>query len=336
MRFRRLAGLLFATFAFAAAPRPASAEVEIKLGTLAPAGSSWHTLLKEMGQKWAEVSGGQVKLRIYPGGVVGNEGEMVRKMRVGQLQGAALTTVGLHDITPEPQAVGVPLAIASYEELDYVMGKLEGTLNQSLEAKGYVALNWADVGFVRFFSTHAIRTPTDLKGAKLFAWDGDPKSVEAWKAAGFSPVVLSSTDIIPSLQTGMVDTVATAPLYALTSRIYQKANKMSELRWALLTGATVVKKDVWDKVPADLRPKLIAIAREIGKRIDAEIRKMNDDAVAQMKAKGLEVVKAEDPAAWEKAAAEANKVVRGGVVPAAAYDQVIKLRDEYRATKGKK
>ncbi len=325
----RLAALLACT-AFTLAPGLASAEVEIKLGTLAPSGSPWHNLIKEMGQKWAEASGGQVKLRIYPGGVVGNEGEMVRKMRVGQLQAAGLTTVGLHDITPEPQSVDAPMGVESWAELDYVMGKVEGELTKSLEDKGYVVLGWSDVGFVHFFSTRPIKTPSDLKAAKIFAWDGDPKSVEAIRAAGFQPVVLSSTDVIPSLQTGMIDTVAAAPLYALTARLYQKANHMSDLPWAILTGATIVKKDTWEKIPADIRPKLLAIAHDYGKRIDEVVRKMNDQAVAEMKGQGLTVVPSDDRPGWERAAASMNQVVRGGVVPAAIYDQVMKYRDEYR------
>src|SRR5256885_8432284 len=107
-----------------AAAGPAAAEERIKLGTLAPNGSTWHTLLKEMGQKWGEVSGGKVKLVIYPGGVLGNEGDMVKKMRIGQLQAAALTTIGLHEISPDPQAVDVPMMIDSWDTLDYVMERV--------------------------------------------------------------------------------------------------------------------------------------------------------------------------------------------------------------------
>src|SRR3974390_1990238 len=102
----------------------AQAHVVIKLGTLAPNGSPWHTLLKEMGQKWEQASGGKVKLRIYPGGVLGNEGDMIKKMRIGQLQAAALTTIGLHDISPDPQAVDVPMMVDSWPTLDYVMDRM--------------------------------------------------------------------------------------------------------------------------------------------------------------------------------------------------------------------
>src|SRR6476660_570164 len=129
---KRLLALLFLLAA------PASAqEVRIKLGTLAPSGSTWHTLLKEMGQKWSEASGGKVKLVIYPGGVLGNEGDMVKKMRIGQLQAAALTTIGLHEISLDAQSVDGPMIVDSWETLDYVMEHIAPRLEKAVEAKGY-------------------------------------------------------------------------------------------------------------------------------------------------------------------------------------------------------
>src|SRR5512143_1463847 len=148
---KKIAYALFLALVFAAAP--ARADVIIKLGTLAPNGSTWHTLLKELGQKWEQASGGKVKLRIYPGGVLGNEGDMVKKMRIGQLQAAALTTIGLHDIAPDAQAVDVPMMIDSWPTLDYVMDRMAPKLERIIEGKGYEVLGWSEVGFVRFFST---------------------------------------------------------------------------------------------------------------------------------------------------------------------------------------
>lgn len=322
-----LAALLLGSAPVQAAP------VVIKLGTLAPKGSTWDNVLREIAQKWSDASGGQVKLRIYPGGVLGNEGDMVRKMRVGQIQAAALTAVGLHDVTPEPQAIDVPLAIASYDELDYVMSKMQPQLEKALADKGYVVLAWSEVGFVRFFSTLSFHTPEQAGAAKIFAWEGDPASVDAWKAGGFRPVVLSSTDMLPSLETGLIDTTAMPPLYALTARIYQKANHMLDLPWAFLIGATVVHKDVWEQIPADLRPRLLEISRAYGRQLSLDVRKMNDDAIATMKAQGMKVEPPQDLAAWQKAADKANAVVRGRVVPAPVFDAVMKYRDEFRAQK---
>src|ERR1700744_4235540 len=139
-------------------PSLAQADVVIKLGTLAPNGAHWHTLLKEMGQKWEQASGGKVKLRIYPGGVLGNEGDMVKKIRIGQLQAAALTTIGLHDIAAEAQAVDVPMMIESWQTLDFVMDRMGPKLERIVDSKGYVVLGWSEVGFVRFFSTKKYAT----------------------------------------------------------------------------------------------------------------------------------------------------------------------------------
>jgi TRAP-type C4-dicarboxylate transport system substrate-binding protein len=330
MTSRSLSLFAALSLAVAAAPAPAQ-EVRIKLGTLAPVGSTWHDLLLEMGEKWKSASNGKVQLKIYAGGTQGNEGDMIRKMSIGQLQAAAVTAVGMREITPEPQAEDAPGLIDSYEMYDFVHEKMRPVLEEALAKKGYVVINWGEVGFVHLFSTEPYRTPADFAKGKVFSWEGDPASEEAWKAAGFHPVVLSSTDMITSLQTRQINIIADPPLYAYTAHLFERANNMLDLHWGLLTGATVVRKEAWDKIPADLRPKLLAIARESGDKVVADVRKQNEEALEQMKKKGLHVLKA-NPADWAPAFARAEAVIRGKVVPAAVYDKVKALREEYRAS----
>ena len=324
-----LVAALIASALLGSSERPAvAAPVVIKLGTLAPKGSTWETLLKQLGQEWAQISNGQVTLRIYAGGTLGNEGDMVKKMRVGQLQAAALTSIGLHDVSPDPQAIDVPMMIETPEMLDYVRAKIAPMLEKKIEEKGFVVLDWSEVGFVRFFSTKKYDSIKALQeSGKVFCWEGDPASADAWRAAGFKPVVMSSTDIVSSLQTGMLDTVALSPLYAFTSQFYQKAKFMIDIPWSSLTGAMVVRKDAWDKVPADLRPKLLEAAHEIGKKIDAEVRRMDSDALKSMQGQGLTVVKG-DSSQMLSAAKASWKVIRGRVVPEATFDEVQKLAAE--------
>ena len=303
-------------------------EVTIKLGTLAPQGSSWHVLLKEQAEKWSEASGGKVKLKIYAGGTQGSEGDMVRKMGVGQLQAASITSIGLHDISPESMVFSTP---GLFDERDFreTFPKLEAQLSAALDAKGYMVLSWAQVGMVSIFCSKPYTTPEAAADAKFFAWDGDPAAVEAYKAAGFRAVVLSSTDIVPSLQTGMINCVAQVPAYILTARLFEKANNMMDFPWAYLIGATVVRKEAWEKVPADLRPKLLAIAKDINGRIDSEVKRINDDAVTAMVKQGLTVVKVEN-ASWEKAAKRTWPILRGKMVPETFFDQALKARDDAR------
>ena len=315
----------------AATAASAQAPVRIKLGTLAPQGSTWHQLLMSMAQDISKTTNGKVELKIYAGGTQGNEGEMIRKMSIGQLHAASITAIGLHEITPEPQAEDVPFMIDSYEEYDYVHEKIRGKLEDAIARRNYQVLHWGEVGFVYLFSTQPYRTPVDFGKGKVFTWNGDPGAEAAWKAAGFHPVVLSSTDLVPSLTSGMINVVAQSPLYAYTTNLYSRARNMLNMHWGFLTGATVVRKDTWEKIPEDLRQKVLEIAEDYGRKTRDDIRKQNEDAIAQMKKRGLNVVQPASIEEWQRAAGEANEVVRGNVVPAGIYDEVKKLRDEYRA-----
>lgn len=320
----RMNRMLLAALLGASLPALAD-DVTIKLGTLAPQGSSWHLLLKEMAERFADLSGGKVKLKIYAGGTQGGEGDMVRKMGVGQLQAASITNVGLHDIAAEPMVFSTP-GLVDAALFGEVFPSVQKRLEAALEAKGFVVLHWAQVGTIYIFCDKAYKTPEAVSEAKFFAWDGDPGSIEAFKLVGFRPVVLGAVDVMPSLQTGMINCIAQAPAYVLTARLFDKANKMIDFPWSYLTGATIVRKDTWEKVPADLRPKLLAAARESGAKVDAEVKKLNDDAIAAMLKQGLETVKV-DPAPWQKAADRSWPAVRGKVIPADFFDEVVRLRD---------
>src|SRR5437762_9963238 len=249
--------------AFLLAAGSASAQtVKIKLGTLAPQGSTWHQLLMQMAADFSKASAGKVELKIYAGGTQGNEGEMIRKISIGQLQAASMTAVGLHEITPEPQAEDVPFMIDSFEEYDYVHEKIRGRLEDAIARRNYQVLQWGEVGFVYLFSTEPYRTPADFGQGKVFTGNGDPAAEAAWKAAGCHPVVLSSTDLVPALTSGMINIVGQPPLYAYTTNLYSRANNVLDLHWGFLTGATGVRKDTWEKVAPDVRQQLLQIAEE--------------------------------------------------------------------------
>jgi TRAP-type C4-dicarboxylate transport system substrate-binding protein len=318
--------LLLAALLAALAPAARAEPVVIKLGTLAPQGSSWHDILKDLAQRWDQASGGQVKLRIYAGGAQGSEGEMVRKLGIGQLQAAAISNVGMHDVIPEPQALSVPFLFDDENEADCAFDKVKPRLDEALSKRGLVALHWSKVGSIYLFCDEPRRTPAEAKTAKVWAWEGDPRSVDAYRAAGLQPVVLSATDMVPSLQTGMIDCVPTVPLYALTAHIFDKANHMMDAAWSYLVGATIVRKDTWEKIDPALRHKLQAIAVELGKKVDAEVKRLNADAVAAMGKQGMKVVPT-DPAPWRTAMQKVWPIVRGGVVPAPFFDEVKGARD---------
>jgi TRAP-type C4-dicarboxylate transport system substrate-binding protein len=322
--------------AFPCGAAPAGAAVVVKMATLAPEGSTWDQILKAMGEKWRQAPGGGITLRIYPGGVLGDEPDVVRKMRVGQIQAAALTSVGLSDIDDSVAAFQIPMMYRSDEELDYVRDRLRQKLERRLEAKGFVVLNWGDAGWVRFFAKKPFRRPDDLKMMKLFAWAGDNQAVDLWKAAGFNPIPLAATDVLPGLQTGLIDAFDTVPLSAVASQWFGLAPNMLDIEWAPLVGATVITRKAWESIPPAARDVALAAAAEAGERLRDEIRSDNGKAIEAMRKRGLTVITPtpEDEAAWRQAAERVYPKIRGTLVPAPIFDEVRRLLEERRGPGG--
>jgi TRAP-type C4-dicarboxylate transport system substrate-binding protein len=331
----RVAGVALAAMIVSAAPLGAQ-PVLVKMATLVPDGSSWHLILKETGDKWRTLSNGSVTVRLYAGGVAGDDPDVVRKMRLGTLNAGVLTSVGVAEIDKSVYALGVPMMYDSYEEVYYVLDKMRPRLESSLESRGFVVLNWADGGWVHFFAQKPVAVPDDLKALKLFSWAGDATSVDLWKSAGFNPVPLPATEIATALQTGLVNALGCPPQVAVIAQYYNYAKNMTDLPWQLLLGATIINKTVWDKIPADLRPALLQAAREAGMRLQEEIRKTGDRDVEAMRKRGLNVVAVDARAReqWKKTAESLYPKIRGAIVPADAFDEALRYRDEYRKSKG--
>jgi len=331
--WNRRRGILLLALLGAAIAHPAwAAETVVKMATLAPEGSSWYRVLQEMGEDWKKASGGAVVLRIYPGGVAGDEDAMIRKMRVGQIQAAAITGIGLAYLDRSFYALHIPMMYASDEEFDYVRDRYAPVLEKRMAEKGFVVLNWGDAGWVHFFSKTPVVTPAEAKALKLFMWSGDTTLLQLYKETGFQPVPLSTTDLLPSLQTGMVNGYSTTPLASLAFQWFGLAPNMANLRWAPLTGATVIERKAWEKIPAELRPKLLDASRAAGQKLRLEIRRLNEEAVAVMVKNGLKIhnVPQEVQAQWRKMVEDIHPKLRGNIMPAEAFDAVKKYRDEYR------
>ncbi|MCI0418855.1 MAG: TRAP transporter substrate-binding protein DctP, partial [Acidobacteria bacterium] len=211
----------------------AQTPARIRLATLAPKGSSYHQILLAMGEKWRQAPGGGASLTIFADGSMGGEADMVRRMRIGQIQAGMLTVVGLAEIDSSVSALqNLPMMFRSLDEVDYVRHKLAPTLEKKLLEKGFVVLFWGDAGWVRFFSKEPVLYPADLKRMRLFAWAGDAKQLDIMKAGGYQPIPLETNDILPSLQTGLINAVPSTPFYALAGQFYGPAPHMLELNWA--------------------------------------------------------------------------------------------------------
>ena len=320
---------LFALVATLAAAQPT---ITIRMGTLAPKKSKWHELLLQMGEEWKTLSGGKVELVIYAGGEQGDEPTMVDKMRIKKLQAVAMSGAGLSDIEGGVNALQVPMMIQSYPELDYVRERMAPELEKRLAKKGFIVLNWGDTGWVHYFTKKPITHPEELRKLKLCVLAGDNRAFEIYKANGFRPETLAATDVLSGLKTGLVEAFPAPPLFALANLWFGPAPNMIDVNWAPLIGATLISKDAWEKIPAATRKEMLKSAQKAGEGLRTEIRLLGDKAVDGMKGAGLRVVKVDGAtlAEWQKLAESIYPTIRGNMVPADMFDQVRKLRDEYR------
>jgi TRAP-type C4-dicarboxylate transport system substrate-binding protein len=324
-----------------AAPNLHAAEktIRLKLGTLAPAGTSYHKSLQAMGEKWRKVTDGAVQLVIFPGGTQGSEADMVGLMQTGNLDAGLLTTGGLAEIDSAALAMQVmPMFFRNLDELDYVAQKMRPQLDARLLAKGYVVLFWSDSGWVRFFSKSPVLHPDDLRKLKVFSGADSAAAYDVWKASGFSPVSLESTGIPQGLLSGTISAVPTVPIFALAAQLDSQAKYMLELNWGPLVGAAVVHKKAWDRIPAGVRDALLKIAAETGQQVKAAGRAENDAAVAALVKRGLVVQKVtpEVEAEWRAVIDKVQGQIRGKVVPADLFDEAQRFVKDYRAAGGAK
>jgi TRAP-type C4-dicarboxylate transport system substrate-binding protein len=315
-----------------------AADMQLRIGTLAPKNSLYHRQLMEIGEAWRNAQGGTSKYVVYPDGSQGGEAEMARRLRIGQLQSALMSVVGLREIEPSITALqSLPLLFKSWEELDYVREKMRPAMEKKFLDKGFVVLAWGDAGWVRFFSKDAAVRAEDYKHMKFFSWGAEKEQQSIMKSLGYTPVPLETADILPAMQTGMINVVPSTPYFALASQIYNTASHMLEINWAPIVGAMVVTTKAWDAMTPAAQDALRAAGDKAGAQMRAQARREVDEAVDAMKKRGLIVHKpnVQEMQEWNDLAEKLYPRIRGSMVPADTFDEVFKHVKAYRQTQNK-
>lgn len=309
----------------------AAEKTTIRLGTLLPSGTAQYQTLQALAEEWQKLSEGSLKLTLYPDGRLGGESEMVKKMRIKQLNACVLTAAGLAEID---QGIGalqvIPLSFRTWEEVDYVREKMRSVLEQRLRAKGFEVLFWADAGWVRFFSKQAGTRPGDYKQMKLFTLAGDVRQGEIMKAIGYRPVPLEASDILLGLNTDMINCVPAPPLIALAGQFAGPAPHMLDLNWAPIVGAAIMRRDIWEKLSPELQMKLRLASDAAGEKIRAQSRAEHEKSVQVLRERGLQIHQPTHPEEWKELADVLLPKVRGATVPEDLFDEVQRLLAEYR------
>ncbi|MFI5371234.1 MAG: TRAP transporter substrate-binding protein DctP [Candidatus Eisenbacteria bacterium] len=318
------------------APAQAAPSV-IKLATLVPDGSVWDQSLKQAGAEWSRDTAGRVSLRVYPGGVAGSEEDVIRKMRIGQLQAAAVTVAGLAQIDPAFKVFTIPMFFDSYPELRAVLDKMTPMLKQRLDEKGFVLLNWGHGGWVHVFAKQPVSSVGDLKKLRLWVGVGDDRISQLWKKNGFQPVAVSTTDILSGLQSGMLDAIYITPLAALSLQWFRTTPYMSEIGLAPLVGGTIITKSAWSKLSAADQQAITASCHKLELQLEAQVPKQDSTSVAEMQKRGLKVAPVSPAQAteWRQTAETFAAQMHGEVVPADVMDLARRERDAWRSGAGR-
>ena len=305
----------------------------LRLATLAPQGTVWDKGLRSMGDQWAKATDGRVRLTVLLGSSYGDEHALLTRVRSGQLQGVALSSIGLLELDPAFGVFQIPLLFESDAEFRFVLAELRPMLEQRLKERKFVLLQWGYAGWVHLFSKAPIHTLEDLKRQKLFVSAGDDASVQSWKRNGYQPQPVTADQIPLGLQTGLLEVVPTTPLLVLSMQLYSQAGYMLALEIAPLMGAVLVSQQAWDAIaPAD-REALRRAAAETEAFLEREVPGQDASAIDTMKTKGLKVVEL-GPAEIPRWRHEADEFVRASIAsstPKEVIDAALAAVQKYRA-----
>jgi TRAP-type transport system periplasmic protein len=261
----------------------------IKFATVAPEGSTWIKQLRKLDKDIRKKSGGRLGLRVYAGGIAGDELDVLKKIRIGQIHCAAFSGVGFGQILPMVRVLDLPFLFRSYEETDLVHRKMRPLFADAFRKRGFELISWAEVGNAHLFSKKPVRKVKDLSGLKVWAWAGDPIAKETFSAMGVNPIPLAITDVTTALNTGMIDTVYAPPLGALALQWHTSMNYMTSLPLAHSTGAILISSKYFKKLPGDLADILINSFQVAVKELTLILRKQTKESVRLIRESGLTI-----------------------------------------------
>ncbi len=287
---RILAFSLLASLFFIASAMGAEKNLIIKVATLAPEGSSWMRTINLLNSEVTKKTENRVQFRIYPGGVLGDEIDMLRKMKIGQIQGAALTSGGLSALFKEVDVLQIPFLFQKYEEVDAILKRMDPFFRKGFEENGYVLLGWSEAGFIYLMSVLPISSVADLKKARVWTWEESPMSKAIFDEAGVKAIPLSVPDVLVGLQTGLVDVVYAPPTGAISLQWFTRVKYLTDVPLAYLAAAIVVRKDTFKQISPLYQSMIIESSQHHFDQLKMVTRNENREAIKVMMKQGVKIV----------------------------------------------
>lgn len=332
-RTQRILMLLCVTLVLAVSA-PAGAAT-FKIATLAPDGTSWMKEMRAAGKEIEAQTEGRVKLKFYPGGVMGNYQTVLRKMRVGQLHGGAFAAGEVIEIYPDMHLYSLPFMFRSEDEVLHVRKTIDPLLIEGLAENGLVAAGIIGAGFAYIMSDTEINDAGDLKGRSVWVPEGDIVAYTGFQVAGVTPKALPLSDVYTGLQTGLLDTVINTPVGAIAFQWHTKIKHMADLPLGYVSGILGFDKRAYGRIsPAD---QAIVQARlsEVAARLDAQNRQDNEQALEALQNQGIEIyrVPADEFTHWEEVGARTlSQLLESGEVSFEHLELMRNALNEYRSS----
>jgi len=297
----------------------------IKLATIAPEGSSWMDSMRAGAAEIGERTDGRVKFKFYGGGVQGNDKQVLRKMRIGQLHGGAFTSNALNDLQKDSQLYAMPMLFNNLDEVRFARDRMDDKLRSLVEQAGYVNFGFAGGGFAHIMSNRPIANLGDLAGLKIWVPDGDRIAYEASKALGISPVIMPLTDVMTGLQTELIDTVMSPPAATIILQWNTKVSYITELPLSYIFAMLVVDKKYFDKIQAGDQAIVREVMEEIYRGFDRQGNEDNERAYKALLDEGMTAVTPDqgEVPKWRQAIRSSNhRLAKEGVVDAGLLAEI--------------
>lgn len=325
--------VFFLVWCLSVSPIFAQRKLVVKIASVAPESTPYGTALNKMAADWARATNGEVEVRIYHNGVAGSEEDIIRKIRLGQLQGGVLTAFGLNIITPEMLTLSTPFTIRNDGELEAVMSGLRATLEKNIEDKGFVSIGWSKAGWVKIFSRNPIFLPADLRSQKLGTSPSEPELAQAFKEMGFNVVPVNMNEFLMALNSGMADAVYASPLLIGGLQAFAIAKNMASINICPFVGGMVLGRNVWRQIPDKYKPALMEINKKMEDELNASILRLEEDSVKLMSTLGLTVntISPAQEETWYSETAAGIRSQIGATFDKATYDQMMIILNEYRS-----
>lgn len=308
-------------------------QTTIRFATVAPEGSTWMKVMRAYASAVKDATNNEIEFKIYPGQVAGDEKDVLRKIRIGQLDSGGFTGVGLGEILPEVRIMDSPFLFNSYAEVDYMAAQFFDYFSKRFEEKGFILLGWAEVGFVYVFTNNPINAIDDMNGVKMWMWEGDPIAEATFKAFNISPIPLSITDVLTSLQTNLINGVYISPYACTVVQWHTKVKYMLDLPLADSNGAILLSKKKFNKLSDEQKEILKRLSKEYFGQLTQLSRKDNEESLKLLKETGITFTSIDDKSKIDSFNASGKKARRDLI--GKLYDEEFLLKvegmlDKYR------